>query len=192
MRFQKATGIISYACTLAILSIGFAGAACADSISPNITDIGKRYSTEKLNTEYFGRGTGGRLSEASHLRFKGDHYLSIGDYDNAIAVLLKAVQLDTGYPEGHLLLARAMTAKLRSTQANDDFDWDMFTHCADEWKMISRHSADFGEQLEARNNLAMLKKMYKSKTEVAKEDDSKGGGKKKRSRLAGGLFGLFR
>ena len=157
----------------------------ADAISPNIGDEGKVYSTESSDAAYFGGGIGGRLSEASHLRFKGDHFLSIGEYDSAINVLLKAVQLESGYPEGHLLLARAMTAKLK--RSKDGFDWELYNNCVDEWKMLSKHDADFGEQLEARSNLAMLKKLAKAQGLPPGKKK-----KEKRTLLGGKMFGLFR
>ncbi len=168
-----------------LFSAVYGAPANADSISPNIGDTGKVYSTETSDSAYFGGGIGGRLSEASHLRFKGDHFISINDFDSAITVLLKAVQLEPGYPEGHLLLARAMTAKIK--RSKDAFDWELFNHCMDEWKMLSKHDADFGEQLEARSNMATLKKLAKAQGLPPGKEK-----KEKRMLLGGKMFGLFK
>ena len=97
--------------TLTLLSLSFNTPAIADAISPNIENGDKVYSTEKPNAAYFGTGVAGRLSEASRLRFEGEHYTINGDFDRALSRLRKAVELDPGDPQGHLLLSRAMTKK---------------------------------------------------------------------------------
>jgi hypothetical protein len=152
--------------------------ALADSISPSINDAGKVYSTEKADSSYFGTGAASRLSEASHLRFKGDRLITEGEIDEGIKVLAKAVQFDPDDPSGHLMLARAMTQKLRANRTKG-IDWELFGQCLDEWNLIAKHDADHTEQLEARNVISSLKKM-------AKEQVLKTQGKKpKRSLLAG-------
>lgn len=155
----------------------FPSIAHADAISPNVNDAGKVYSTEKADSEYFGTGTASKLSEASALRFQADRLTSDGEIDKAIKVLAKAVQFDPEDPSGHIMLARAMTQKIRSKRSTE-IDWDMFGQCMDEWNLIAKHDADHTEQLEARNAIAALKKLAKDQVLKAK------GKQPKRSRLA--------
>src|SRR5579885_2179868 len=154
--------------------------AMADSISPSINDNGKVYSTEPRNSAYFGTGTTGRLSEASYLRFIGDQQMSDGNVDGALKSLAKAVQLDSTDPEGHIMLARAMTRKIRM-KSNQTFNWELYGQCLDEWTLIAKHDADHNEQLEAKNNMSSLKKLAKEELRRAKG----GKVKEKRSLLAG-------
>lgn len=153
-------------------------AALADAISPNINDVGKVYSTEKPDSAYFGSGTASKLSEASALRFKADRLSSEGEIDQAIKVLAKAVQFDPEDPSGHIMLARAMTQKLRSNKSKP-IDWELYGQCMDEWNLIAKHDADHTEQLEARTAISALKRM--AKDQVAKEK----GKQPRRSKLAG-------
>ena len=155
----------------------FADGALADSISPNISDAGKVYSTEKADSAYFGTGTASKLSEASALRFQADQLTSDGEIDKAIKVLAKDVQFDPEDPSGHIMLARAMTQKIRSNRSKE-IDWEMYGQCMDEWNLIAKHDADHTEQLEARNAITALKKLAKDRVLKAK------GKQPKRSRLA--------
>lgn len=159
-----------------LLSVSVPLPAMADSISPSITDGGKVYSTEKRDSAYFGTGSTGRLSEASYLRFMGDQQMSDGNVDEAIKSLAKAVQLDTPDPVGHVMLARAMTRKLKSNKG--EINWELYGQCLDEWRLIAKHDADHQEQFEARMNLGALKKM-------AKEQVKKTRAHQKRTFLAG-------
>lgn len=95
-------------------------AACADVISPAIKNTGKTYSKEKPDVETYGTGVGGRLMEASMLRFEIDRLLQDANYDKAILKAKKACQLDPADPDTHLLLARALTQKLESTKGPID------------------------------------------------------------------------
>lgn len=149
----------------------------ADSISPNINDGDKVYSSEKPNSAYFGKGMTGRLNEASTLRFTGEHHISEGEHDEAIKVLNKAVQLEPDYPEGHMLLARAMTAKIKKTRSNPDLT--LVKQALDEWQLLSLHDAYYEDQLEARTNIALIKKIAKDSIR----------GNKKKSKLGSLLAG---
>jgi hypothetical protein len=126
-------------------------AASADTISPHITSGGKVYSEERPNKEFFGSGMSGRLSEASHLRFTGEQALDDGDLPAALKSLSKAVQLDPGDPTGHVMYARAMTAKInRTLKKGEKVDFDLLDDCIAEWKLIWRHDVDSSEQAEAK------------------------------------------
>lgn len=158
-------------------AVVFSPAVLADAISPSITDAGKVYSTEKPDSSYFGTGSASKLAEASHLRFEGDRLISEGDIDGAIKKFAKAVQFDPEDPSGHLLLARAMTRKLKSNRQS--IDWELYGHCLDEWSLLAKHDADHLEQQEARQTISGLKRM-------AKEHIARTKGKPaKRSFLAG-------
>ena len=150
--------------------------ALADAISPNIQNGDKVYSTEKPNAAYFGTGVAGRLSEASRLRFEGEHYTINGEFDTAIRQLKKAVELDPGYPEGHVLLARAMTKKIKKS---DVLDKKLFKECRAEWSLIDKHDADHTHQFEARRNLRFLHQVARSVYEKEHPNE-----KKKRSLFA--------
>lgn len=177
------TAPIAASLLLASLAVSFAFSAfnvlpvAADSISPNINDGDKVYSSEKPNSAYFGKGMTGRLNEASTLRFTGEHYISEGEHDEAIKVLNKAVQLEPDYPEGHMLLARAMTAKIKKTRSKPDLT--LVKQALDEWQLLSLHDAYYEDQLEARTNIAMIKKIAKDSIR----------GNKKKSKLGSLLAG---
>jgi len=151
--------------------------AAADSISPNINEGDKVYSSEKPNSAYFGKGMTGRLNEASALRFTGEHHISEGEHDEAIKALNKAVQLEPDYPDGHVLLARAMTAKIKKTRSNPDLT--LVKQALEEWQLISLHDAYYEDQLEARTNISAIKR-------IAKESIK---GKKKKGRFGSILAG---
>lgn len=176
-QIAKALKPVSWATTVSLCAAFCITPALADAISPGVNDIGKVYSTEKPNYGYFGTGPSGRLAEASHLRFMADRDLSDGKLDEAMTTLAKAVQLDPSDPQGHLMLARAMTRKIKMNKSN--IDWELYGQCLDEWSLIAQHDADHEEQMEARMNMSSLKKL--AKTQVA----TKKGKKEKKSFLAG-------
>lgn len=132
----------------------------ADVISPSIDREQEVYSSELPNAAFFGRGISGRMSEASHLRFNGEQFLLERRYKDAYRVLSKAVQLDSGDPTGHVLLARSMTGLLR--KADGTYDEDMLNRVVKEWKMIAYHDADISEQFEAKAQLRKLGKIVKA------------------------------
>ncbi len=170
------SNVARIAMTLTIFS-ACVPSALADSISPNIGDAGKKYSTDKPDTSYYGTGAGAKLSEASALRFKAEQMINEGELDDAMKALAKAVQFDPQDPSGHLMLARVMTQKIRSNRTS--VDWELYGQCIDEWTLLARHDADHLEQQEARGAIQSLKKM-------AKEHIAKAKGKTpKRSMLAG-------
>ncbi|MBX9670804.1 MAG: tetratricopeptide repeat protein [Candidatus Obscuribacterales bacterium] len=154
-----------------------ASPAGADSISPSVGDIGKVYSTERPDSSYFGTGAGAKLSEASQLRFTGEQLIIEGKIDEAIKKFAKAVQFDPADPGGHLMLARAMTQKIKSNR--NGIDWELYGQCLDEWTLLARHDADHLEQQEARTAISGLKRMAKLQVQKAK------GKQPKRSFLAG-------
>ncbi len=149
----------------------------ADSISPSIGDAGKVYSKERPDSSYFGTGAGAKLSEASHLRFMGEQLIIEGNLDEGIKKIAKAVQFDPADPTGHLMLARAMTQKIKSKR--DGIDWELYGQCLDEWNLLAKHDADHLEQMEARTAISTLKRMAKAQVLKAK------GKQPKRSFLAG-------
>lgn len=134
----------------------------ADSISPGISDGGKIYSEERPNKEFFGSGMSGRLSEASYLRFMGEHDLEDGNFDAAMSKLAKAVQLDPGDPGGHVLYARAMTSAFHHGLRRQRPDRELLRKCIEEWNLIWHHDADGSEQVEAKGQARRLKKIAKT------------------------------
>jgi hypothetical protein len=145
--------------------------AMADVTSPSIKDMGKKYTTEKPKTEYYGTGSSGRLTEASELRVLVEDLLSSGEYEKAIPKAKKAVQLDPGDPSGHLFLARALTNKLY--QSKEEIDEKLLAECIREWQMIRYHDADPTEQWEAGNQVKALNKIAKAleKEKLIKEKE---------------------
>jgi len=133
--------------------------AIADAISPAITGDGKQYSKDLANSAYFGSGISGRLTEASTLRFEGEQETASGNHDVAIKKLRKAVQLDPADPTGHILYARALSAKVRSSQSPDP---SLIAQAIEEWKLIWHHDADLLEQVEGRRESRALSKLAKS------------------------------
>lgn len=157
------------------------GSVClADAISPNIGNSEKVYSEEKPNSSYFGSGIAGRLSEASQLRFKGEHFSSDGQHDQAIRALKKAVELDPGDPTGHFLLAKALTRKLKSN--DESIDRKLFKEAYEEWCLIDKHDADHTHQFEARKNIRFLKKLARA---AYLKDHPEEAEKKRRSFISG-------
>ncbi|MFN8553842.1 MAG: hypothetical protein U0103_20400 [Candidatus Obscuribacterales bacterium] len=145
----------------------FSGSALADAISPAIKADGKQYSKDAANTSYFGTGISGRLTEASTLRFEGEQETAAANHDTAIRKLQKAVQLDPADPTGHILLARALSAKVRSTAHPDQ---KLLAQAIEEWKLIWHHDADLLEQVEGRRETHALTKIAKA---LAKQSQRK-------------------
>jgi hypothetical protein len=137
-----------------IWSLAQGGAVIADSISPGIRDDGQSYSNEEANSSYYGDGEAGRLSEASELRFQGDKSIHNGKLDLAMRQLAKAVQLEPGDPQGHLLYARAISAKIYRSDSAPSLV--LVNKGIDEWKLIWRHDADSFDQSEARKEAKKL------------------------------------
>lgn len=121
--------------------------ASADVTSPMIKDRGRKYTEEKPLTSYYGTGAAGRMTEASELRFQAESLFTAGEWEKAIPVAKKAVQFDAGDPSGHLILARALTAKFY--QQKGAIDEKLLTECLREWQLIRYHDADPTEQWEA-------------------------------------------
>lgn len=136
-----------------------APAVFADSISPAIKDQGKKYSYEKPLVHFYGTGQSGRMSEASDLRFEVESLLDDGEFLAAIPKAKKAVQLDPGYPQGHVLLARALTAKFY--QQKGQVDEKLLAECLREWQLIRYHDADLSDQMEAGGQAKRLLKIAK-------------------------------
>jgi hypothetical protein len=140
----------------------------ADAISPGIKDRGKSYSKEAPDTAYYGTGIGGRMMEASMLRFEVDRLLQDGELDQAILKAKKAVQLDPSDPECHMLLARAMTRKFNSTKPIDE---KLLVETLAEWKMLWVHDADANDQSEAKRNTIHLMKIAHALAKEHKLED---------------------
>jgi hypothetical protein len=138
----------------------------ADAISPAITGDGKQYSKDRANTAYFGTGISGRLTEASILRFEGEQETAAANHDMAIKKLQKAVQLDPADPTGHILLARALSAKIRSSKMPDE---KLLAQAIEEWKLIWHHDADLLEQVEGRRETHALTKISKALAKYKEE-----------------------
>lgn len=153
-----------------ICTISFASVALADDISPQISNRGKSYSKEAPNTSYFGTGPAGRLTEASYLRFQGQADLDNENIAGAMAKLSKAVQLDPGDPEGHLLYAKVLTAKFYASQGA--IDEKLLARCLQEWQLIWHHDADPSEQAEAKWQARKLQKIAKA-LDKEKKDKAK-------------------
>ena len=143
--------------------------AHADVVSPHITRTGEAYSTEAPNSAYYGIGMDARLSEASALRFEGEHDLEIGNISDALRKLSKAVQLDSGNPTTHVLYARALSAKV--FEGNDSVDEKLLQRSLKEWKLIWRHDADNLEQAEARIQVKRLAKVARALEKKHKDEE---------------------
>lgn len=181
-----------------LFSFSFDSSVFADAISPGIGGSDEIYSEEKPNRAYFGTGTAGRMTEASHLRFFGEQHLADSNYDEAIKAFSKAVQLDEGYPLGHLLLAKARTEKLKSLTKKDvrNFNQELYNDCVKEWTLILRHDADYLEQVEAKSNLRALKRIARAYQEMKEAEENakniaEGRKPKKKTLFAGRkIFGM--
>lgn len=157
-----------------ILSMVLALAApsvLADVTSPRIMDRGKKYTTEKPDASYYGRGGSGRLVEASELRICVDELIAAGEWEQALPKARKAVQLDPGDPQGHIYYARCLTNKFYQTKGEPDEK--TLVECLHEWEMIRRHDADPTEQWEAGNHVKQLKKIARAieKEKLQRERD---------------------
>ncbi len=146
-----------------ILSITLAIAcplALADVTSPQIKDKGKKYTTEKADSGWYGTSSSARLVEASELRIHVENMLANGEWEKAIPKAKKAVQLDPGDPQGHIYLARALTMKFYQTKGEPDEK--LLQECMLEWDLIRRHDADPSEQWEAGTEVKKLVKIAKA------------------------------
>lgn len=149
-------------------SLGLPLAAQADAISPGICDTGKTYSKEKPDVSFYGTGMAGRMNEAMALRFTGDQNVHEGKYDEAIRKLAKAVQLDPEDPGGHMLYARAMSAKIR--YAKGRVSVDLVDRALEEWRLLWHHDSDYSEQFEAKMQVLHLSRLEHTLKRQAKHD----------------------
>jgi hypothetical protein len=148
---------------IAICFTGFCsnGQLCmADSISPQVKDTGSIYSDATPDESVYGNGAGSELTEASVLRFEGEHKLRQRKYDEAIDKFLKAVQFDPSDPQSHVLLARGLTAKIMHSKTLPESK--TLKMAIDEWKLIWHHDADQTDQAEAKTQARLLSKLSKS------------------------------
>ena len=132
-----------------------APAAIADPMSFGINSGAHVYSTEKSDRSMFGDDVGGLMVESSVLRLQAEKDLKKGDVDEAVRKARKAVQFDTESPDSHLVLARALTAKIYSV----DFDIapHIYKECLHEWRLLRWHNGDSSEDTEAGQQLRKLK-----------------------------------
>lgn len=167
---MKTQGVI-WISAISLALAASAQSARADVTSPSIKDQGKKYTSEKPVTNYYGTGSSGRLVEASELRVMVEDLLASGEYEKAIPKARKAVQLDPGDPTGHVFLARALTNKLY--QSKEEIDEKTLAECMREWQMIRYHDADPTEQWEAGNQVKALKKIARAleKEKLIKEKE---------------------
>lgn len=150
------------------LSMLATGPVLADSISPAINNADREYSTEKPNSNYYGTGYTGRLTEASELRFEADQLMADGKLEEARKKLGKVVMLDPGDPEGHLMYARCITRILYSKKTLDE---KLLARCIEEWSMLWHHDADQTEQVEAKAQCRSLQRIAKAIDKQKKERD---------------------
>ncbi|SRR5579875_136838 len=152
--------------------------ALGDAISPRMNNGDREYSTEKPNSAYYGRGTAGRQVEASELRLQGDQLMADGELEEARKKLGKAVKLDPGDPDGHIMYARCITKILFSKKTVDE---SLLARCIGEWRLIAYHDADQLEQAEAKAQAKRLIKIAKvlekrkRDREKEKEKEQQGG-----------------
>jgi hypothetical protein len=135
----------------------------------------KPYSADKPESNTYGRGESGRMSEASMLRFMGDQDLQEHNLDAAIKKFAKAVMLDPGDPTGHMMYARAITEQLFTKTG--PIDEELLAKCMLEWRNLQLHDADYLEQVEAKGNWKRLHKIAKAiekrKQLLAKQEQGK-------------------
>lgn len=134
--------------------------ASADYISPGFKDKGHEYTDEKPDSSFYGEGQGGRLCEASELRLVLEGLIRDHKWDEAVKKGRKAVQLEPGYPENHLLLARALVGKLFADKGA--IDEKLLAEALREWRMIEWHDADTSNQLEAKGIARHLSKIART------------------------------
>lgn len=154
------TGLKLVSSGLAFAAISAVPSAQADYISPNIKDRGQQYTDEKPAEEYYGTGQGGRLVESFELRMQVDGLLRDHRWEEAIKKARKCVQLDPGYPENHLHLARALSGKLYDEKG--PIDEKLLQDALKEWTLIRFHDSDVTSQLEARAMLSQLHRISKT------------------------------
>lgn len=142
--------------------------AMADSISPNINNGDREYSSDKPNSEFYGRGYTGRLTEASALRFEADQLMADAKFEEAKVLLGKAVKLDPGDPEGHIMYARCITKILFAKKTIDE---KLLDRCIEEWTIIWHHDSDQIEQAEAKAQARHLMRISKALAKSKKERD---------------------
>jgi hypothetical protein len=153
-------------------------ASHADSISPSINNGEREYSHEKPNSSFYGTGYTGRMGEASQLRFEADQLMADGKLEEARSKIGKAVMLDPGDPEGHIMYARCITKILYSKKTVDE---KLLARCIEEWSLIWHHDSDQIEQSEAKGQARHLMRIAKAIEKEKKLQDKE---KEKRDALA--------
>ncbi len=152
----------------ALLTGNILSPAAADSISPNINNGDREYSEEKPESSFYGSGYTGRMAEASQLRFEADELMADGKLEEARKKIGKAVMLDPGTTDGHIMYARCIT---RMLYAKKTLDEKLLSRCIEEWKLIWHHDADQIEQVEAKAQAKTLMRIAKE-LEKQKKDNS--------------------
>ena len=128
--------------------------ALADSISPQLQREGKTYCLEPPNRQWYGTGISSRATEAFDLSLQAERDLQAGKIHDALHSARKAAQFDPGSAQSHLILARALSACVRSAGYHDKALYD---ECIQEWRLLRWHDADSSHQDEAAKQLALLR-----------------------------------
>jgi hypothetical protein len=116
---------------------------------------GKYPRTEKADTDIYGETPGGLLHEAADLRIRSEFCLGNNQIDKAVAAARKAAQLDPDSTDSHVVLAKALTAKIYA--ADFDVPESVYKQCLHEWQVVRWHSADTSAQSLAGDKLAKIR-----------------------------------
>jgi hypothetical protein len=152
---------ISLAASLAVLgSLTLSTVTYGDAISPSIKDRGKIYSTDTPDTMWYGTGVGGRMEEASVLRFEVERLTQDGRFEAALVKAKKAVQMDPANSDSHVLLARLLSNKLYSSRG--PIDEQLLQDALTEWRMLWHHDVDLTIQAEGKYQVFKLVRIEKA------------------------------
>ncbi len=93
------------------------------------------------------------VPKADSLRLEGEQLMRFGDYDRAIAVLQRAVEMTPTDMDGRLLYAEALEKKLIK-QKNKEAS--LYNFLIKQWLVVSKKSNYLDQQMQGRSHLSSL------------------------------------
>jgi hypothetical protein len=127
-----------------------------------LAPIGGAFANDPLPTAAASAGrnavSSDRLLELSTqtpeaLRLEGEQSMRNGNYDKAISLLKKSVELSPSDMDGRLLCAEAMEKKLLKQQDKDPV---LFNALVKQWYVVAKKANFLDQQMQGRSHLTML------------------------------------
>jgi hypothetical protein len=132
------------------------------AVGIGLAPIGRAFANDPLPTAAASAGrnavSSDRLLELGTqtpeaLRLEGEQSMRNGNYDKAISLLKKSVELSPSDMDGRLLCAEAMEKKLLKQQDKDPV---LFNALVKQWYVVAKKANFLDQQMQGRSHLTML------------------------------------